>query len=168
MNYQKEVIELFSRFDLTHSVTTHFDYKYSYRRSDEYLSYFYKDLTTFKHQLNRRFFGRKTSKSNYTSELPIIIPTIENLNSRFEPIHFHFSLGNLRKDIFTEKEIEEKIIKSWKSVEFCEKNEKSVVVKPIYSQQDWYRYMTKEITYKNQSCVLFHLIQTSNKSIDCH
>jgi hypothetical protein len=120
-----------------------------------------KDLNTFKHQLNRRFYGRKTSKSNYQSELPIIIPTVENLNSNFEPIHFHFSLGNLRTDIFSEEEIVEKITSSWKSVRFCEKNHKSVIVKPIYSKNDWIQYMTKETRSKNQSCVLFDLIQTS-------
>lgn len=165
MNYQKELIELFSRYELSHSVTTHIDYRYSYRRSDEYISYFMKDLTTFKHQLNRRFYGRKTSKLNYKSELPIIIPTIENLNSKFEPLHFHFSLGNLRTDIYTEEDIVEKITKSWNSVVFCEKNTKSVVVKPIYSQQDWIQYMTKETRNKNQSCVQYDLIQTSQKPI---
>ena len=165
MNYQKELIELFSRYELSHSVTTHIDYRYSYRRSDEYLSYFMKDLTTFKHQLNRRFYGRKTSKLNYKYELPIIIPIIENLNSKFEPLHFHFSLGNLRTDIYSEEEIVEKITKSWNSVVFCEKNNKSVVVKPIYSQQDWIQYMTKETRHKNQSCVQYDLIQTSQKPI---
>ena len=165
MNYQKELIELFSRYKLTHSVTTHIDYKYSYRRCDEFMSYFMKDLTIFKHQLNRRFYGRNTSKSNYQRELPIIIPTIENLNSKFEPLHFHFSLGNLKTDIYSEEEIEEKIVKSWKSVVFCEKNNKSVVVKPIYSQEDWIKYMTKETNNKTQSCVQYDLIQTSPKTI---
>lgn len=163
MNYQNELIELFSRYKLTHSVTTHIDYRYSYIRNDVYMSFFERDLTIFKNQLNRRFYGRKTSKVNYNEELPIIIPSIENFNSKNEPLHFHFSLGNLREDIYTEDEIKEKIIKSWKSVEFCEKNYKSVVVKPIYSQSDWIQYMTKEMKHKNSSCIQYDLIQTSPK-----
>ena len=165
MNYQRELIELFNRNRLTHSVTTHIDYRYSRRRCDEYMSYFMKDLNTFKHQLNRRFYGRQTSRSNYQGELPIIIPTIENLNSKFEPLHFHFSLGNLRTDQYSTEQIEEKIVKSWNSVALCEKNSKSVVVKPIYSQEEWIKYMTKETNCKNRSCVQYDLIQTSNKTI---
>lgn len=165
MNYQKEVIELFSRFELTHSVTTHIDYKFSFIRNDVYMSFFERDLKIFINQLNRRFYGRNTSKIDYKDELPIVIPSIENFNSRSEPLHFHFSLGNLRQDINSEEEIKEKIIKSWKSVKFYEKNLKSVVVKPIHSQNDWIQYMTKEMKNKNDSCIQYDLIQTSPKTI---
>ena len=165
MTYREHVEQFISRFDITHSVTTHLDYRYSHIRNDVYMSFFERDLTIFKNQLNRRFYGRKTSKRKYNGELPIIIPSIENFYSKNEPLHFHFSLGNLREDIFSENEIEEMIIKSWKSTKFCEKNSKSVVVKPIYSKQDWIQYMTKETKNKNQSCVLYDLIQTSPKTI---
>ena len=69
---------------------------------------------------------------------------------------------NLKKDKFSESEIEEMIKKSWYSTKFHEKNKnKSVVVKEIFFKEGWTNYITKEIEHKNKSCVLFDLIQTS-------
>jgi len=162
MTYREEVEEFISQFPITHSVTLDIDFRYSFNRTQKYQDLFKQDLKIFIHQLNRRFYGRKTSKSNYDDELPIVIPSIENLNNRYEPIHFHLSLGNLRTDRFADEEIEEKIKKSWYSTKFYEKNKnKSVVVKRTFNNIGWNNYITKEMKYKNESCVLFDLIQTS-------
>ena len=54
------------------------------------------------------------------------------------------------------------IKKSWYSTKFHERNKnKSVVVKEIFFKEGWTNYITKEIEHKNESCVLFDLIQTS-------
>jgi hypothetical protein len=67
----------------------------------------------------------------------------------------------LRIDKFSEEEIQEKIKKSWYSTYFYEKNKnKSVVVKRTFNNDGWNDYITKEMKYKNESCVLFDLIQT--------
>ena len=66
------------------------------------------------------------------------------------------------KKSYSSSELEEKIKKSWYSTKFHEKNKnKSIVVKEIFSKVGWSNYITKEMTYKNKSCVLFDLIQTS-------
>jgi hypothetical protein len=162
MTYEKQVEQFINQFDLTHAVTTDINYMYSYRRSDEYLSYFRKDLTIFINQINRRFYGRQTSKINYSKELPIIIPIIENLNNKFQPLHFHFALGNLREDKFTKDEIISKIKSSWKNTIFHELSDsKSIIVKEISNKTRWTNYITKELKYKNNECVLFDMIQTS-------
>jgi hypothetical protein len=162
MTYREEVERFISQFPITHSVTLDIDFRYSFNRTQKYQDLFKQDLKIFIHQLNRRFYGRKTSKSDYNDELPIVIPSIENLNNRYEPIHFHISLGNLRIDKFSEEEIQEKIEKSWYSTNFYEKNRnKSVVVKKTFNNDGWNNYITKEMRYKNESCVLFDLIQTS-------
>ncbi len=162
MTYREEVEQFISQFDITHSVTVDIDFRYSFYRTEKYQDLFKRDLKIFIHQLNRRFYGRITSKSNYNDELPIVIPCVENLHSRYDPIHYHISLGNLRKDKFTEEEIVEKIKKSWYSTQFHEKNKnKSIVVKSIFNKESWSNYITKEMKYKNDSCVLFDLIQTS-------
>ena len=162
MTYREQVEHFISQFNITHSVTVDIDYRYSFYRNEKYQHLFNKDLKIFIHQLNRRFYGRQTSKKDYNKELPIVIPCIENLNDRFQPLHFHFSLGNLRTDKFTELEIEEKIKKSWLSTNYHESNlTKSVVVKRIFNKEIWSNYITKEITHKNESCVLYDLIQTS-------
>jgi hypothetical protein len=162
MTYEKQVEQFINQFDLTHAVTSDINYVYSYRRCDEYLSYFRKDLTIFINQLNRRFYGRQTSKINYSKELPTIIPIIENLNNRFQPLHFHFALGNLREDKFTKDEIIENIKVSWSKTKFHElSNSKSIVVKEITDKTRWSNYITKELKYKNSECVLFDMIQTS-------
>ena len=162
MTYREEVERFISQFPITHSVTLDIDFRYSFNRTQKYQDLFKQDLKIFIHQLNRRFYGRKTSKSDYNDELPIVIPSIENLNNRYEPIHFHISLGNLRIDKFSEEEIQEKIKKSWYSTYFYEKNKnKSVVVKRTFNNDGWNEYITKEMKYKNESCVLFDLIQTS-------
>jgi|688.fasta_scaffold112607_1 hypothetical protein len=162
MTYREEVEQFISQFDITHSVTVDIDFRYSFYRTEKYQDLFKQDLKIFVHQLNRRFYGRMTSKSDYDGKLPIVIPCVENLNNKYEPIHFHISLGNLRKDELTKSEIEEKIKKSWYSTKFHEKNKnKSIVVKEIFSKVGWSNYITKEMTYKNKSCVLFDLIQTS-------
>lgn len=162
MTIREEVERFISQFPITHSVTLDIDFRYSFNRTQKYQDLFKQDLKIFIHQLNRRFYGRKTSKSDYNDELPIVIPSIENLNNRYEPIHFHISLGNLRIDIFSEEEIQEKIKKSWYSTYFYEKNKnKSVVVKRTFNNDGWNNYITKEMKYKNESCVLFDLIQTS-------
>ncbi len=162
MTYREEVEQFISQFDITHSVTIDIDFRYSFYRTEKYQDLFKQDLKIFIHQLNRRFYGRMTSKSDYDGKLPIVIPSVENLNNKYEPIHFHLSLGNLREDVFSKSEIEEKIKKSWYSTQFHEKNKnKSIVVKEIFSKEGWSNYITKEITYKNKSCVLFDLIQTS-------
>lgn len=162
MTHREQVEQFISQFDITHSVTVDIDYRYSFYRSEKYQDLFKQDLKIFIHQLNRRFYGRNTSKLNYDGKLPIVIPCIENINSKFEPIHFHFALGNLRNDKFSEVEIENMIRKSWNSTKFHEKNKnKSVVVKEIFFKEGWTNYITKEIEHKNESCVLYDLIQTS-------
>jgi hypothetical protein len=162
MTYREQVEQFISQFDITHSVTIDIDFRYSFYRTEKYQDLFKQDLKIFVHQLNRRFYGRITSKSDYDGKLPIVIPSVENLNNQYEPIHFHLSLGNLREDVFTKSEIEEKIKKSWHSTQFHEKNKnKSIVVKEIFSKEGWSNYITKEMKYKNESCVLFDLIQTS-------
>lgn len=162
MTYRKQVEQFISQFDITHSVTVDIDYRYSLYRTEKYQDLFKQDLKIFIHQLNRRFYGRRSSKKDYNEQLPIVIPCIENINNKFQPVHFHFALGNLRKDKFSEIEIEEMIKKSWYSTKFHERNKnKSVVVKEIFFKEGWVNYITKEIEHKNESCVLFDLIQTS-------
>jgi hypothetical protein len=162
MTYREELEQFLKKFEVTHSVTVDIEYRYSFCRSEMYQDLFKKDLKKFINQLNRRFYGRITSKQNYINELPTIIPCIENLNEKYEPIHFHISLGNLRTDKFTDDEIIEKIKKSWYSTSFHEKNmSKSVIVKKIFNNKGWINYITKEIKNKNENCILFDLIQTS-------
>ena len=162
MTYEEQVEQFINQFDLTHSVSVDIDYKYCFYRTEKYIDLFRSDLKIFIHQLNRRFYSRKTSKLNYNDELPIVIPIIENKNSRFEPLHFHFALGNLRQDKFTSEQIEEKIKLSWYATKYHEKRKsKSVVVKEIYSKDKWTSYITKELKYKNNSCIEYDLIQTS-------
>lgn len=162
MTYREQVEQFINQFNITHSVSANIEFKYCFNRTDQYDDLFKKDIKIFIHQLNRRFYGRKVSKTDYNEELPIVIPCIENRNSKFEPLHFHFAIGNLPIHRFSKEEIEEKIKKSWYATRFHEKRKsKSIVVKEVFCKKGWTNYITKELKFKNESCVLYDLIQTS-------